>query len=343
MKVAVTGPAGYVGVNLVRLLLQRGHHVVAIDVKEFDRIAHQNLTAMRGDILDTTALRAALDDVELVFHLAAVITMARRNDLAWRINTEGTRSVAEAALAAGVRRMVHCSSLNAFDHRNLNGPVDETTRRSTAADLPLYDRSKWQGDCEFRAVIEHGLDGVIVNPTGVVGPVDLGPVRLNRMLLEAARGRMFVAIGGGFDMVDARDVALGICAAAERGRTGENYILGGHFVSFADAFRAAAARTGRHGPIVTLPPPLLARSAPLLDTLGTVVRNDMLGSAMIDVLLNAPQVDAAKARVELDHRPRDSDTTIADLVSFFQHMGHLPKPRNTVPAAADGDAWIDLK
>ncbi len=101
MKVAVTGPAGYVGVNLVRLLLQRGHHVVAIDLKDFDRIAHPNLTAVRADILDTAAVRTALDGVEIVYHLAAVITMARRDDLAWRINTGGVRSVARSGAGGG--------------------------------------------------------------------------------------------------------------------------------------------------------------------------------------------------------------------------------------------------
>ncbi|MCV7246624.1 NAD-dependent epimerase/dehydratase family protein [Mycobacterium mantenii] len=327
MKVAVTGPAGYVGVNLVRLLIERGNHVVAIDLKDSNRISHHNLTTVRADILDAAAMRTALDGVEVVFHLAAVITMARRDDTAWRINTEGVRSVAEAALGTGVRRMVLCSSLNAFDPRNQEGPVDECTQRSTASDLPLYDRSKWQGECEFSSVVERGLDGVIVNPTGVVGPVDYGPVRLNRMLLEAARGRMLVAIGGGFDMVDVRDVASGLCAAAEHGRTGENYILGGHFVSFIDAFRIAAACTGRRGPLVALPLPVLKRCAPLLDTLGTWLRRDMLGAAMIATLVNAPRVDGAKARSELGHRPRDTETAIADLVSFFQHIGRLPTPR----------------
>lgn len=171
MKVAVTGPAGYVGVSLVRLLVERGHHVVATDLQDFKRLAHSNLETVRADILDAAALRAALDDVEVVFHLAAMITMARHNDLAWRVNTRGVLCIAEAALQAGVRRMLHSSSLNAFDQRNQDGPVDEHTRRSTATDLPLYDRSKWQGECEFQSVIRRGLDGVIVNPTAILGPV----------------------------------------------------------------------------------------------------------------------------------------------------------------------------
>ena len=334
MKVAVTGPAGYVGVNLVRLLLTQGHQVVAIDLREFDRISHPDLTAVRADILDAASMRVALDGVEVVCHLAAVITMARRDDLAWRVNTAGARGVAEAALDAGVRKMVLCSSLNAFDARNLHGPLDERAPRSTDPTLPLYDRSKWRGEQELSAVIERGLDGVVVNPTGIYGPVDYGATRINRMLLEAARGRMPVTIAGGFDMVDVRDVALGVWAAAEHGRTAENYILGGHFVTFDRAMRIAAACTGRRGPLASIPLPLLSRSGPLLDALGAVLRRDGLGAMAIDTVVNAPRVDATKAHTEIGYRPRDPETTIADLVSFFRHTGHLRRP----PEPGD-DQW----
>lgn len=327
MKVAVTGPAGYVGVNLVRLLLDRGHHVVAIDRQGFDRIASPDVTEVRADILDTTAMRRALDGVEVVFHLAAMITMARRDDVAWRVNTEGVRTVAEAAHSAGVRRMVHCSSLHAFDHRNQKGPLDERTPRSTAADLPLYDRSKAQGERQFMAVVERGLDGVIVNPTGVVGPVDYGPVRLNRVLLEAARGRLPVAITGGFDMVDVRDVAQGLFAAAEHGRDGENYLLGGCFTDFTTAFRTAAACNGKRGPLAAVPLPVVARCAPLLDTIGTWTGRNIVGAATIQTLLNSPQVDATKARRELGHQPRPTEHTIAELVAFFHDVGRLRRGR----------------
>ncbi|WP_141549945.1 NAD-dependent epimerase/dehydratase family protein, partial [Nocardia farcinica] len=95
-----------------------------------------------------------------VYHLVAVITLAEKNDLAWRVNTEGVRVVAEAALATGVRRMVHASSIHAFDQYTCGGSIDETSARSTDPSLPVYDRSKWQGEIELRAVIDQGLDAV---------------------------------------------------------------------------------------------------------------------------------------------------------------------------------------
>lgn len=337
MKVAVTGPAGYVGLNLVELLLERGHDVVVIDQRNFDRLASLRLVKLRESILDAAAMRSALDGVEVVFHLAAMITMARRNDLAWQVNTEGVRIVAEAAYSAGVRRMVHCSSLHAFDHRDRGGPVTEETPRSTAEDLPLYDRSKWQGEREFQAVVARGLDGVIVNPTGVVGPVDHGPVRLNQLLLQGARGYLPVAVTGGFDMVDVRDVALGMCAAAEHGRTGENYILGGHFTEFVDALRMAANCNGKRGPVTAIPLPVLGACKPVLDVLGTWTRRDILGAAAIDTVLNAPRVDATKAQRELGHDPRPIERTISDLIAFFHDTKRLKgrRDRRTTIQGAD--------
>src|SRR5690606_26510067 len=133
-----------------------------------------NITWVNADILDPAAMRTALDGAEVVYHLVAVITLADKNDLAWRVNTEGVRVVAEAAHAVGARRFVHASSIHAFDQYSCGGTIDETTVRSVNPDLPVYDRSKWAGEIELRTVIESGLDAVICNPTGVFGPADHG-------------------------------------------------------------------------------------------------------------------------------------------------------------------------
>ena len=336
MKVAVTGTSGYVGFNLVALLVERGHQVVAIDERAMQRQRGGRVTEVRASVLDPTAMRSALEGVDVVYHLAAMMTMARRNDKAWLVNTTGVRIVAEAALAAGVQRMVHCSSLHAFDHRGHADTVDENTPRSTDETVPLYDRSKWQGEREFQAVLDRGLDGVVVNPTGVVGPVDHGPVRLNRVLLEAARGRVPIAVTGGFDMVDVRDVALGMCAAAESGRTGENYLLGGHFTAFVDALRLAAQCNGKRGPRLTTPLAALAVCAPLLDLVGRIARHDMISAAAIDTVFNAPHVDASKARDELGHHPRPIEDTIRDLISSFREAELEPGDAHRTGAQRPG-------
>ncbi|UAK30173.1 NAD-dependent epimerase/dehydratase family protein [Nocardia asteroides] len=319
MKVAVTGAAGYLGTNLLRLLIERGHQVTAIDRAIPAETATPGVTWVRGDVLDPASMRAALEGAELVYHLVAVITLAEKNDLAWRVNTEGVRVVAEAALAVGARRMVHASSIHAFNQYSCGGRIDESAPRSTDPTLPVYDRSKWAGEVELRKVIDRGLDAVLCNPTGVFGPLDHGkPLsRINRTLKDAALGRIPAMIGGGFDLVDVRDVAEGLILAGERGRTGENYLLGGSMISMLELCRIAATHGGKRGPKFTISPKLVSGVIPVLAPIGKLFNSDIVSKAALGALISAPVVDHAKAERELGYRPRPLDETVRDLVAFF--------------------------
>ncbi|WP_067859594.1 NAD-dependent epimerase/dehydratase family protein [Nocardia shimofusensis] len=318
MKVAVTGAAGYLGTNLLRLLTARGHEVIAVDRAVPDR-ARPGVTWVEGDVLDPASMRAALDGAEIVYHLVAVITLADRNDLAWRVNTEGVRVVAEAALAVGARRMVHASSIHAFDQYSCGGHIDETSARSTDPGLPVYDRSKWAGEVALREVINKGLDAVLCNPTGVFGPVDHSvPLsRINRSLRDAAKGRLPAMVDGGFDLVDVRDVAEGLILAGEKGRTGENYLLGGAMISMTEVCAMAARQHGKRGPRFTISPKLVGRLIPVLEPIGKMLGTDILSKAALGALISAPTVDHSKAATELGYQPRPTEETVRDLVAFF--------------------------
>ncbi|MBO0853893.1 MAG: NAD-dependent epimerase/dehydratase family protein [Nocardia sp.] len=317
MKVAVTGAAGFLGTNLLRQLVELGHEVTAIDRLEPAGAADPAVTWVRGDVLDPESMRSALAGAEVVYHLVAVITLAQRNDLAWRVNTEGVRIVAEAALAVGARRMVHASSIHAFDQYNCGGRIDENTARSVAEELPVYDRSKNQGELELRTVIAQGLDAVICNPSGVYGPVDHGDSRINTSLRDAARGRLPVMVGGGFDLVDVRDVATGLILAAEFGRTGENYLLAGEMLTMTEVTRLAAAAGGKRGPLFTIPAKVISGAMPVLEPIAKLLGSDRVSRAAMGALLSAPEVDAGKARAELGYRPRPAAETVRDLIAFY--------------------------
>ncbi|MFI9511387.1 NAD-dependent epimerase/dehydratase family protein [Nocardia sp. NPDC052566] len=328
MKVAVTGAAGYLGTNLLRLLVERGHEVTAIDRVTPERTEDPGITWVSGDVLDPESMRTVLAGAEVVYHLVAVITLAEKNDLAWKVNTEGVRVVAEAAHAAGVRRMVHASSIHAFNQYSCGGRIDEAAPRSTDPDLPVYDRSKWAGEVELRKVIDQGLDAVLCNPTGVFGPLDFcKPLsRINRTLRDAAQGRVPAMIGGGFDLVDVRDVAEGLILAGERGRTGENYLLGGEMISMLDLCRIAAAHGGKKGPKFTISPKLVSGLIPVLEPIGKLLGTDILSKAALGALVSAPVVDHGKAERELGYAPRPTDETVRDLVAFFADPDCLTRP-----------------
>ncbi|MBA0047971.1 NAD-dependent epimerase/dehydratase family protein [Mycobacterium sp. NPDC050853] len=326
MKTAVTGAAGFIGTNLVNLLVENGHEVVAIDrAVPSSPETRPAVTWVSGNVLDLDSMTKALDGVEVVYHLVAVITLKHEDELCWRINTEGARTVAQAALAVGARRMVHCSSIDSYS--NSVATIDEKSPRSTSADLPVYQRSKWGGEVAVREAIESGLDAVIGNPTGVYGPVDLAapsPLsRINKLLFDSARGRLPAMVASTYDLVDARDVAAGLYLAGEKGRTGENYLLGGHTGGLLQVCRLAAQHVGKRGPLFALPMSLLNAAIPVIEPLGKLLKNDALSRAAFNKLTVSPAVDITKARTELGYDPRPIETTVNELVDFFVSSGRL--------------------
>ncbi|MGB3698004.1 MAG: NAD-dependent epimerase/dehydratase family protein [Gordonia sp. (in: high G+C Gram-positive bacteria)] len=318
MKVAVTGAAGFVGTNLVNQLVADGHDVVAIDrVSPAHGSTSPQVTWTAADIFDHDAMVAAFADVDTVYHLVAMITLKQQDEVAWRVNTEGVAGVARAALDAGVRRFVHCSSIHSFDQYADNGIVDETSRRSEDPAIPVYDRSKWAGEQELRKVIADGLDAVICNPTGVYGPVDHGLSRINGMLRDAAQGKVPLFVEGNFDLVDVRDVARGLILAGEHGRTGENYLLGGSQVRLIDAMRTVAGLCGRFRPLFAVPLSVIKLVVPIAEPISNMLGSDLVSRASIAALVAQPTVDITKAREEFGYAPRSSDDTLADLVAFL--------------------------
>lgn len=328
MRVAVTGAAGFVGGNLLRQLSEQGHEVVAID-RTSSPHAPQGVRWVQASVLDAEEMRRALEGVEVVYHLVAMITLRMQDEKAWHLNTVGVRTVARAALDTGVRKMVHLSSIHAFD-QDLVDVIDETAPRSVRPEIPVYDRSKWAGEQELRKVIDDGLDATICNPTGVWGPADHGsPLsRLNMLAHRAARGRMPAFVSkAGFDLVDVRDVAAGVMLAAEKGRTGENYLLGGEFTPIIDAMHGCARAVGRSGPRIAVPIGALAAIMPVLEPIGARLGSDVLSKAALGPLFASPLVDISKARNELGYTPRSMSTTATDLVRFFEESGRL-QPRS---------------
>lgn len=325
MRVAVTGAAGFLGANLVNTLVEDGHQVVAIDRVASDLVTAPEVSWVNADVLDPDQMRHALDGAEVVYHLVAVISLKQEDPLAWRVNVDGVATVARAALEVGVRRMVNCSSLNAFRYR-LGDRLDETAPRSLpSSSLPVYNRSKYAGELELLKVVEDGLDGLTCNPTGIYGPVDQ-PTRLSRMnqsLRDAARGRAPVTVRAAFDMVDVRDVARGFTLAAEKGRTGENYLLPGHHVGLHEINAMTARVAGKREPLVVLPARVITTIAPLVDPIVRLFGSDAMTPMALETLNASPVVDGTKARDELGYDPRPTEETVADLVAFFADHGLL--------------------
>jgi len=334
MTVVVTGASGHIGANLVRELLARGDSVRVLAHRTTRAFEGLDVEVADGDVLHPASVRDAVAGADLVYHLAAVISITGDPKGTVRaVNVDGAENVARAALECGVRRLVHCSSVHAFDMRG-GGTIDETAprvgddHRAHAA----YDRSKAEGERRVRAVIEEGLDAVVVHPSGVMGPVDFEPSRTGRFFLMLYRRTLPALVTGDFDFVDVRDVAQGLIAAAERGRRGESYILSGHNRRITDIAADATTVTGRRPPWLTSPMWLARLGTPFMRVVAAITGGEPLYTPeSLETLRRGVRLDNTKARQELGYDPRPSLETIRDVYRWFAAQGTIP------PDAVVGD------
>ncbi len=281
---------------------------------------------VRGDVRDPVSVRQALGDIDTVFHLAAMISIdGAHRGLVRATNVEGTRNVAEAALSAGVRRFVHVSSVHAFEQEPLDQPLDESRAKVSGAGHPAYDLSKAAGEAVIREAIGHGLNAVIVNPTGIIGPFDYGPSAMGRVFLDLYRRKVPALVDGGFTWVDVRDVVAGCVAAAERGRTGENYLLPGHWLSVRGIAELAATVTGIAPPRMVMPMTLARIAAPFALAYARLGRQSpRFTGESLAALRGNRDVRGDKAEAELGYRPRPIAETVTDIYRWFGEAGFLP-------------------
>jgi dihydroflavonol-4-reductase len=329
VTVVVTGASGHIGANLVRDLVAVDRRVRVLVHRNRRPLEGLDVEVAAGDVLDPGSVADALRDAEVVYHLAGVISLSeRRAPAIHAVNVAGTANVLRAAARSGVRRLVHCSSIHAYDLRGARR-VDEHTPQVPEGSRhhSAYDRSKAAGERMVRAAVERGLDAVIVNPTSVIGPSDFEPSRMGRFFLAFARGRLPALVRGGFDFVDVRDVSAALQAAAVRGRPGEGYLVGGHFRTVVELGAMAAAATGRPAPRLAVPLAVARLAAPAAEAIARRSGTEPLfGRGSLAVLRAGTPVDSGRAAAELGHRPRDTADTVRAVYDWFVSMGWVERP-----------------
>ena len=327
--VLVTGATGLVGNNVVRQLVARGVPVRAL-VRGGPRSAERAFAGLpvdtiAGGLHDESALRRAADGVAVIVHAAAMVHCGWRHLAEMRrTNVAGTRSVARAARLAGAR-LVHVSSVDALGLRHDGLPADEDTPPGGMLECP-YVVTKREAETVVLDEVARGLDAVIVNPVYMIGPWDWKPSS-GRMLLEVAAGRGSFAPPGANDFFDVRDVAAGILAAIDRGQIGRRYILGGHPLSYLEAWRIFARAAGRMPPLGVAPPALVRVAGWVGDLAGLFSRREPpVNSAATGMSLLAHNFDCRRAERELGYVYRPFETTVQDAWEWFVAHGFAPAP-----------------
>jgi dihydroflavonol-4-reductase len=317
----ITGATGFIGGHVARLQSEAGAppRVTYRDESRLERLAGLDVDPVRADALDRAALRRAFRGCELVFHTAGYVA-SRPAEKVWEVNALAPRITVEAAAAEGVRRVVLTSSVAGI------GPsppgevnTEESPFRGGGLGLTYVD-SKHEGENEALAAgARLGVEIVIVNPSYVFGvPVDRSQPgeTSTRMIGNYMSGRLPAVVDAGTNVVDVHDVARAHLAAAERGKPGERYILGGHDVSWVELLERVARLSGVSHPLLVLPPET-AHLARFAESLGLP---SPISPEGVVLMAQNWRYSSRKARRELGHKARPLDDTLGDTVAWYQEL-----------------------
>jgi dihydroflavonol-4-reductase len=314
MKAFVTGANGFTGSHLVKALEQRGDTVVGWVRKSSDlsRLANCKVQLAYGNITDSKALQEAMQGVDAVFHTAAYVELGVVDEAKMQqVNVEGTRAVMQAAKAAGVSKVVYCSTIGIYGDTQ-GRVIDETFQRTQKDFSSGYDRTKYQAQQLVDQFAVEGLPVVSVMPSGIFGADDphFGPV-----IDQFLKGRLKLWAGGDriTGIVHVDDLVAAMLLAADKAEPGSHYILSAGEMTTREMFQFLSQETGNTPP-AEAPKAIVRALGNLLDPIGRLFSwQPPLSRERVHYIYDrCVRVDASKARQELGWQPRSIEDTLRE-------------------------------
>ncbi|BAP17156.1 hopanoid-associated sugar epimerase [cyanobacterium endosymbiont of Epithemia turgida] len=255
IKAFITGGTGFVGTNLVRLLLEQGYQVRVLVRPNscLNNLKNLDVEQVKGD-LNGPDLAAKIRGTHILFHVAAHYSFYQqdRRQL-YQSNVLGTRSILEAARQARIERTVYTSSVAAIGVGKSGQIINETYQSPVEKLVSHYKKSKYWAEQEAHKAVQNGQDVVIVNPSTPIGPWDIKPTPTGKIILRFLRRQMPAYVDTGLNVIDVRDVAWGHLLALEKGKSGERYLLGHKNLSLKRLLEELATITRLNAPQQTVP------------------------------------------------------------------------------------------
>lgn len=322
--ILVTGAAGLLGNNILRLAAERGVPARAWlrgggALITLDGLPGQPFMA---DIA-SQPFENAFGSVTAVVHCAARVGIGRRDHAAFeRDNVQATARLAQACRERGVR-LVFVSTVDTLRWGTRADPADETSVDEATRDS-TYASSKRRAEALVAEEMHRGLDAVIVHPAFLVGPWDWKPSS-GRLLLAAVRGPVAIAPPGGNDFCHAAAVAATLLdlATAPSRPPSDRYILSGEALTYAEAFRMMRKVAGKVPAVITAPAPLVRAAGLAGDALATITgREPSVNSAAADAACRPHHFSSARAMAEIGYRPRPAEEAFRDAWTWFRQRGY---------------------
>jgi dihydroflavonol-4-reductase len=326
-KTLVTGATGFVGRAVVEALLAQGREVrVLIRRPRHRALPGLAVEVVRGDLTDPVSLARALQNCSRLFHVAADYRLWVPDPAGmYAANVEGTRSLLQAGLEAGLERVVYTSTVGALGNPGDGTPGTEDTPVSLADMVGHYKRSKFLAEQVALEYAGRGLPVVVVNPSTPVGPWDVRPTPTGQMIVDFLRGKMPAYLDSGLNLIHVRDVAQGHLLAEARGRVGEKYILGHQNLTLAEIFAKLADCSGIKAPQWRLPYYPVLGLAYINELWSTWItrRPPMIPLTAVKMAKKIMFFDSQKAVRELGLPQTPVEQALQEAVEWFRRHGYV--------------------
>lgn len=319
-RVLVTGGTGFIGQHLVSALAAGRRKVRVLDVRP-PTCAVPDVEYVAGSVLDPNQVDEALRDVAEVYHLAGLPGMwIPRKDDFYTVNCHGTEVVITAARKRGIARFLHCSTESIlFRPSPLQDAASEPSLLPPQEMPGLYTRSKMLAEQFAAQAAASGFPLIIGTPTMPIGPHDHNLTPPTAMLRHFLSGRVHLYLDFIVNLVDVRDVAVGLILAMEHGQIGHRYILGGESISLKKILQLMATISGRRYVSIPVPGRVAEMSAAMLEFISDhVTHRPPTGTAEgVRIALRATELSTEKAQRELGYAPRPIEPTLRDTIAYL--------------------------
>lgn len=321
----VTGAAGHVGGNLVRQLLSKGWSVRCLIHHDTRALEGVSVERIEGNLSDKTQLADQMLGCDAVFHTAAYVAVEHVDiEKMKAINVYGTATICQAALDAQIPKLIHFSSIHAFQQRPTNTPLEEDRPLVSMGESAPYDHTKAAAQRVVYDACDRGLNASIVHPTGIIGPVDFKPSRMGQVILDIMHKKMPFAINNGFNWVDVRDVCESAINCIQAGEQGQHYILPGEWATFRQISDIISAQIHSKTTFGTFPFWTAYTALPFAYVFSKLTgkRPSFSRGSLHALAVQCKDIPGTLAQHELGHSPRPLQNTIQDTVDWMINHAH---------------------
>ncbi len=331
-KYLITGASGFLGSAVIGKLVATSAQIYALTLPN-DRLADKlpkEVNRINGDVCDFSSLSEFFqisDESTCVIHCAGIVSVASRpDDRIYKVNVEGTKNILACAESRKVAKLIYVSSVHAIPEQPKGILIKEINEFSPENVLGQYAKTKAMATQAVLDATKRGLNASVVFPSGIIGPNDEAKGSITSMLSSYLAGKLPVAVKGGYDFVDVRDVADGIISCAEKGEKGEGYILSGHYVTIKELIDCVKSITGIKKRVTYFPMCVAKAVAPLYEKIAARKKQKLFYTPYaVKVLSSNGLFSNEKARSTLNFNSRPISETLTDTVIWLKNGTFLNK------------------